>query len=219
VLKKRFWALLLVVCLLPAGCAGKVPQNTPAPLGVGAPTPEAVPTPDETPPPIDSPLPTSEPENSPEVTLSPETPGLTSANVRLFFVDDGVTWQHRSDMLFDLSKVEHYHEFVNEEWKDLARIVFTTETTVREFSFLRVVMNDNFYKENPEEGARRYIVLNTIYTLDELTTEIPLVVTGASMGCIFADNGFSFVDEDGATRYFAFLESGTDGEGLVMWEF
>jgi hypothetical protein len=76
VLKKRFWALLLVVCLLPAGCAGKVLEDSGETPEVGAPTPEAVPTPGETPPPIDSPLSVFGSEES----LGAETPLVINPN-------------------------------------------------------------------------------------------------------------------------------------------
>jgi len=215
VLRKRFWALLLVGCLVLGGCSGEVAEDAPEPSHDEV-APVLSEVPEETVSPLDPTLPVSEPEDPPELVPSPETPGLTSANVRVLYVDDGIIWQHRPDMLFDLSKVEHYHEFVNEEWKDLARVVFTTEATVREFSFLDITWNENFSWDDSDGSERLYIVRDVLYTLDELTPEIPLVVTGANLGCAAAANGFSFVDETGTARYFALLEGMEDWEGFLM---
>jgi len=137
-----------------------------------------------------------------------ENVGRTSANVRWYFVEDGIRWQHQSELIFDLNQVEKYHEAIIREG---LRIVFTTDATVRDFRLLEI-------RHNTAENERRYIVESVLYTLDELAPEIPLVVTGASLGCAVAVNGFSFVDEDGATRYFIIQQSGKTGN-LVYGEF
>ncbi|MCL2565140.1 MAG: hypothetical protein FWE24_04940, partial [Defluviitaleaceae bacterium] len=128
----------------------------------------------------------------------------TSAHVQLQLVDDeSVRQWYMGDDLFDLSHVERYHEF--DTGYDFARIVFTTNVTVRDFRFLNVVFNDSF---SPGVDDRLYLVRDVMYTLEELTPEVPFVVTGADMGSALAANGFSFVDEMGQTRYFAFLIDG-----------
>jgi len=145
-----------------------------------------------------------------------ENVGRTSANVRWYFVDDGISWQHHQpELVFDLDRVEKYHEFVIREG---LRIVFTTEATVRDFRFLSVMFNDKYSRENPVESERLYIVENVLYTLDELTPKIPLVITGIDWGGAVPINGFSFV-VDGEIRYFAFGASGSDEEVLVYIEF
>jgi hypothetical protein len=200
---RKFACVALVACLMLSGCEGDLPENTPAPSEAVAPTPS--PTPSETP--AVSPTP-------PEVIAPTELPGLTSANVRLFFADSESWWYPYSYGLYDLDQIEHYHEFIHRE--DLARIVFTTEATVREFSFLDIMWNENFSWDDSDGNERRYLVRDVLYTLDELTPEVPFVVTGASMGCIFADNGFSFVDETGVTRYFEFYVNACDDTGGFM---
>ena len=54
------------------------------------------------------------------------------------------------------------------------------------------------------------------HALEELTPEIPFVVTGANKGCVLAANGFSFVDEYGVTRYFALLGGMKDFEPPIF---
>ncbi|MCL2828376.1 MAG: hypothetical protein FWD99_06515 [Oscillospiraceae bacterium] len=143
---------------------------------------------------------------------STENEGITSANVRLYFADDERTQQWIPTYeLFDLSQVEHYHEFIYCE--DDMRIIFTTEATVHHFRFLSIVWNDNFFSEDADESERLYSVRSILYSLDELSPGIPFVVTGANMGSsAIATNGFSFVDKNGTTRYFAFHMSGYEGD-------
>jgi len=146
-----------------------------------------------------------------------ENVGRTSANVRAYFVDDERHQHHYDVFLYDISQVEQYHEFVTPE--GLARMVFTTESTVRDFRFLEIQFNHNFFNENADENERHYNVESVLYTLDELTPEIPLVVTGVNLGSTaVAANGFSFVDEDGETRYFLIQVSGKTGF-LAIGEF
>jgi len=165
-----------------------------------------------------------------------ENSGLTSANIRFFLVDseelpDGITDYWR----LDLSQIDHYHEFYNYEfsefWQahpDLARwevprIVFTTEDVVRDFRFLEIVPNHDGYwvaEEYIYEGARAYIVQRVLYYIDELVPGTPFIVTGANMGALFALNGFSFVDYEGVTRYFAFSFSYyIDPPPIILHEF
>jgi len=139
---------------------------------------------------------------------------VTPAHVQLQLVDnESVRQWYMGDDLFDLSQAERYHEF--DTGYDFARVVFTTGVTVRDFRFLNVQWNDNF---SPGVDDRLYFVRDVLYTLDELTPEIPFVVTGADMGSALAANGFSFVDETGQLRYFAFLIDGMTGL-LVTMEF
>jgi len=56
-----------------------------------------------------------------------------------------------------------------------------------------------------------------LYTLDRLTADRPLVVSTTFYGLI-PNNGISYVDETGTTRFFAVDMSGEDGS-LYLWEF
>jgi len=136
-----------------------------------------------------------------------EVPTLTSANVRLYFVNEEASPQWLPDyVLFDLEQVEHYHEFIhpnpwiNERGSHM-RIVFTTQVTVRNFKFLDIIWMDSSQIEGAEA---HYLVRNVLYSLEELTPEIPFVVTGISLGCVLAREAFSFIDEDDELRVFPF---------------
>ena len=143
-----------------------------------------------------------------------ENEGLTSASVRLHLVDsESVRQWYPAYRLIDLSKTPHYHEFVYNEGG--LRIAFTTETQVRDFRYLRIVWNDDFFREGAGEGERRYNVREVLYSTDVLAPGIPLVVTGADLGCALAANGFSFVSEEGTARYFSFLQCGKTGYILI----
>ena len=136
--------------------------------------------------------------------------GLTSANVRLYLVDNEKTPQwYPAYRLIDLNQLENYHEFV--ATSDGFQIVFTTEKTVYNFRFLDIRWNDNFFENDINEFERLYSVHNVIYSLERLTAESPLLVVGANLGCALAVNGFSFEDEYGETNYFSFLQSGKTG--------
>ena len=153
----------------------------------------------------------------PEVIELIRNEGVTSANIRIYYVDDGIRWQHQPEFIFDLNRVEQYNEFVIRE--DGARIVIMSESVINNFKYLRIRPNDNFFAENAAENERRYNVESVLYTLDELTPEIPLVVTGIVWGGTLAAEGFSFVDENGTTRYFWFTQSGSDEEVFSYGEF
>ena len=144
-----------------------------------------------------------------------ENVGLTGANVRLYFPkhEDVLYPAYRQ---FDLNQSDYYHEIVVQE--DGVRIIFTAESAVRDFRFLRIMWNDDFFREDADEGKRLYNVIDVLHFLEELTPEIPLVINGANMGCALAANGFSFADEDGAVRYFFFQICGKTGF-LVVIEF
>jgi len=137
--------------------------------------------------------------------------GLTSANVRLQFVYNESNLRFLAPYkLFDLSKVEHYYEFVT--GRGLIQIVFTTEMTIHNFRFLSLTFDDTVYEEYVQH-KNRYIVSEILYSFDRLIPGIPFVVTGANMGSsALAGQGFSFIDYNDITRYFAFNVSGYEGD-------
>jgi hypothetical protein len=143
-------------------------------------------------------------------TASAESIGVTSANVRLHLeVNEIEQQQYQVYGLLNLNQFSQYHKFIQRE--DAFHILFSTETTVNDFRFFDVMPNDAFFREGADGTERRYTVLNTLYILNELTPEIPFVVQGPWFGSIFAEQGFSFVDEDGTTRYFVLGLSGRTG--------
>jgi|GEM_PF-3308438 len=113
--------------------------------------------------------------------------------------------------VFDAETLDFYHNFImpsvnvfTSANKDPGQIIITTKRTVKDFRVLLIHFND---------AKRLYVVDQVIFTLDELTPGIPLVLTGSTMGgSALAAEGFSFVDSYGITRYFAFHMSGYDGD-------
>jgi len=146
-----------------------------------------------------------------KIMIPAENTGVTSANVRLYIEDTGETrqWYRHAYRLLDLVQFSRYHEFIQRE--AALRIIFSTQNAVSDFRFFDVMWNEAFSREGADETERRYTVLNTLYILNELTPEIPFVVQGPWFGSIFPHQGFSFVDEDGTTRYFVFGRSGMTG--------
>ena len=148
-------------------------------------------------------------ENAPPPT---ENIGVGSANVRLFFLDDENTRQWTpAAWLFDLDQAAHYHAFYS--GRGYAHLVFTTDALVRDFRFFEITFNETF-SEGGDEPL--YLVANVLYTLDELRPDLPFVVVGAGLGCAVVVNGFSFVDEDGITRYFAIQGGMADFEPPIF---
>jgi len=129
------------------------------------------------------------------------------ANVRLYLVDNENTRQWYPEYrLLDLGSFEYYHEGIIN--RGSVQVAFTTETTVRNFQFLEIMFNDDF---GVDEYERFYSIRNVLYSINELTPEMPLVITSANLGCALASNGFSFVDEHDIARYFSFIQCGKTG--------
>ena len=84
---------------------------------------------------------------------------------------------------------------------------------MRDFRFFEITFNENF---SEGEDELLYLVTNVLYTLDELTPDLPFVVAGAGLGCAVAVNGFSFVDTDGITRYLAIRGGMADFEPPIF---
>jgi hypothetical protein len=171
-----------------------------------------------------------------------ETTGLTSANVRFYYANCETLLRTPyygmipHYLIFDWNRFGGHHkfynyEYINEwnllregtelEWTEPIQLAFTTETTVKNFRFLEIAMNEDFWSANEHEQAnkhkntRAYDVQNVLYTFDELMPQIPFVVVGVNTGGLFAKSGFSFVDDKGATRYFAIYFAYGYGDPVV----
>ena len=136
-----------------------------------------------------------------------DVPTFSLSNVQVHFVTCETLTTTPHNWQLDLDQIPQYHKFHNHEvidrWKSsslylqwgIPSIVITTETTVSNFQLLEISHNWDSWE---------YDILDVLYTLDKLAPETPFVVIGADLGYLFANNGFSFVDEEGITRYFAF---------------
>jgi len=121
---------------------------------------------------------------------------LTSANIRVYYADnEEIREWYPAFELFDLNEVKDYNEFIFVFDTD-NRIVITTEATVSDFKLLYLTRN---WEEN------RYLIYNVwqVSSYEIFGPETPIVLRDAPLGCNYAETGFSFIDEDGETRYFA----------------
>ena len=187
-MKKRF-SMILICCLLFALCAcGKTQTKT---------APSAEPTTETTSAAETTEVPTTlAAQTQTEAPAEPET--FIAATINVDFAKDN----QLSDGQFEsFTAVE----------PPQTKIIFSTNATVRNFNVLALTNGDV-----DEDGDMTFDV-EELYTLDRLTADRPLVVSTTFYGLI-PNNGISYVDETGTTRFFAVDMSGEDGS-LYLWEF
>jgi len=119
--------------------------------------------------------------------------GVGGADVRLHHAGYNAPYGVGLYRLLDLNEISDYHLFFNyellESWDwDIRQIsvAFTTAAAVEDFRILRLAD------------------MEVVYHLPELTPSTPLVIIGADTGGLHATQGFSFTEENGETRHFAF---------------
>ena len=114
-----------------------------------------------------------------------------------------------ADYADDMGTAEYdEYDLISGEFQ--TRVVFTTDSTVTDFSVLSLT-----YRDSDENGNITFDI-QTLYTQGELTPERPLVAGLEFIGTI-PNNGISYVDLDGTVRTFAVDMSGMDGS-LFLWE-
>lgn len=112
----------------------------------------------------------------------------------------------------DVSGLVSYDEFVASESEFRTKVVFSTDSAVKDFKFLSIMMEGW-----DEEASRPVFAVEELHHQAELTPDRPLVVTLVFIGDI-PNNGISWVDEEGVTRRFSVGLSGYDGS-IEMGEF
>lgn len=113
--------------------------------------------------------------------------------------------QWAEDVLTDLSD---YEQFILGMDEALPLVYFSTENTVEYFKVLSLT-----FESIDDNGNVKFAVEET-YHHGILTPETPLLVRMELMGTI-PNNGISYVDANGATRYFTVDVSGYDGSPLM----
>lgn len=108
----------------------------------------------------------------------------------------------------DLSE---YERFIHGMDEALPLIYFSTEETVTDFKILSLT-----FESADDAGNVRFAAEET-YSHGTMTPEEPLLARMELMGTI-PNNGISYVDSSGKTRYFAVEVSGYDGS-LLLTEF
>jgi hypothetical protein len=121
---------------------------------------------------------------------------VTSAGVKIRFPIDELMYDNGVNEYVDLSAFADYHTFAEEPWYGGMRTLFTTDITVSDFRFLSLVYDDYYY------------VIDSIvlFSLNELTPEMPLLAEWNYMGCFTSSRAISFV-YGGETRYFEIVLS------------
>jgi len=132
---------------------------------------------------------TEAPEDTEEVPGSSEQ--ATSAHVQVHFATDEL-----------LSRFDSYHEFVEDP--DGIQIVVTTEAPISDVAFTELQLAEDLE------------VVGTLYRVDELLPEHPLVITWMPQ-CSIPVRGISFTDTDNVFREFSIAVSGYDGS-LILAE-
>lgn len=213
-MNKRFARLapvLAAVGLLLSGCAAKsaaetlanirqpetTPQAADAAMPAAEPTAEPTATPTAAPTAEPTAEPTTEPTVEPTVEPTPEPiPEPAESCVRAQWPEEYFT---------DLSDYARVRLGLDEEQP---LVCFTTERTVTDFRVLSLT-----FVSVDESGSLVFSTEETHYQ-EALTPEVPLLVRMELMGTI-PNNGISYVDANGATRYFALEVSGFDGSLLL----
>ena len=135
--------------------------------------------------------------------------GVTSAEVQIRFVADGVLYAYGVNELVCLDQIIAYQTFVEpgreEHWDSGWRVIYTANTTVSDFRLIALTYGMFLYE--PTDGI---YVRDVIYTISELLPELPLVASWVHEGCFTTGRGISFV-YDGETRYFEIMLSNKSG--------
>ena len=103
----------------------------------------------------------------------------------------------------------YHNEFTADTSPDQTQIVLVADETVKDFKFLSLhirMMN--------ADGSPQYLV-DPMYSQPEFVPEWPLLVNMTFYGDM-PSYGISYVDQSGATRYFAIGMSGKDGSLLLL---
>ena len=109
-----------------------------------------------------------------------------------------------------LNNYSSFDEFIEFKEDGCQRIIFTSNTSIRDFNYIEV--------GNKDSGSNIiYFENSVLYTLDELTPEKPFIVTWMEQGLI-PHRGITFKDENNTKRYFYISMSGADGS-LLLTEF
>jgi hypothetical protein len=102
-----------------------------------------------------------------------------------------------------LPELKSYETFVARTDGPVVQLVFSADHTLWNFQVLSI-----FFKEM--DGSRPVYQMDTLYRLDALTPEKPLLVETVFIGDI-PNNAVSYVDNSGMTRVYAVGQSGEDG--------
>lgn len=108
-----------------------------------------------------------------------------------------------------LGNYDSVDEFVDYENEYSQKIVFTTNTVIKNFKYIEI-------GHKAEDTCLVYFESAVLYSLDALLPEKPFVVTWMEVGDAVSYRGIAFTDENNTTRYFYITISGKDGSLLLI---
>ncbi len=109
-----------------------------------------------------------------------------------------------------LKIIGSYYEFDADDSEYATKAIFTSETSVTDLRLLSVEMDDM-----DEDGNISFHTNKVLYTVDELTSDKPLVVNLLISETI-PNMGITYTDENGIEKYYTISMSGFDGSLLLI---
>lgn len=200
----RIMLLITILLLMLSGCGVNSPDKNTTPSGTTEPMPRENTSQEiELPQKSDTRQDTKGSEPEPAENLETSQPTENQRDT-----ENCVHVQWAEDVLTDLSDYERFRLGLDEEQP---LIYFSTEQTIEDFKELSLT-----FESIDDYGNVRFAVEETYYH-GTLSPESPLLVRMELIGTI-PNNGVSYVDSSGKTRYFAVEVSGYDGS-LLLSEF
>jgi hypothetical protein len=134
--------------------------------------------------------------------------GVTPANVRIRFVisEHGQPEWDTLNEYVDINQFSEYYTFIEHDYP-LMKTLFTTDSVVTDFQFLSI--GYCFLHDEPCCFSAIY-VYDILFSLNELSSEKPLLAEWRYIGCFTSSKGVSFV-HDGIRRYFEIMYCNYNG--------
>jgi hypothetical protein len=146
--------------------------------------------------------------------------GVTDANVKIRFIEGEYGFYSGADdginEYTDINQFADYHTFTEADWTSGMRTLVTTDKPITDFRFVTLVYR--YQRDEPccDELCLCILVTDTLYTLDELTPNMPLLLEWHYRGCFTSSRGVSFV-YNGVTQYFDIDYSSYNGHLYLRW--
>lgn len=127
------------------------------------------------------------------------TTGIIKTNSKIFI-------NYENDVQYNKENCE---KFTADNYDSQIKVLFSTDGNVKNFKFLKLQLDD------VDENGKISFLEREIYSLEELTSEKPLVVNMTFFGDT-PNYGISYVDNYGNTKKFAIQMSGEDSSLLLV---
>ncbi len=112
-----------------------------------------------------------------------------------------ISVDYADDKLLDTNSCVMYES----DEEEYSLVAFKIDAKVTNLRFFSVIATDT----DSTDGALK--IDEVLFTLDELTPDTYFVTNNMVFGDIYPMRGVSFVDENGNTQYFCFMDSAYDG--------